>query len=141
MSKIMNKGKVVNSWEVKSYVVDEKYSSKMLLDDMVAGGKSILLVEGTLKGGCSTAPGGVHTATEIYYIVKGEAVLYLGEEKIDIKAGSVVYIPAGVKHYLDNKSKTEDFVLLALWEDAEQNDLYNARIKAWGKSFKTIYED
>ena len=140
MNKILKKGKVVNSWEVKSYIVDNTYSSKMVLDDVVAGGKSTLIVEGTLKAGCST-PGGVHTATEIYYIVKGEAVLHLGDERFDIKPGSVVYIPAGVFHALDNKSKTEDFVLLALWEEAKQNDLYNARVKAWGKSFKTIYED
>jgi quercetin dioxygenase-like cupin family protein len=136
----MKTGKVINSWEVKSFVVDEKYSSKMLMDNIVAGGKSIHINEGTLKAGCST-PGGVHTATEIYYIVKGEAVLHLGEEKTDIKAGSLVYIPAGVFHALDNKSLTEDFILLTLWEEAEQNELYHARIKAWGKSFKTINED
>ena len=136
----MKKGKVVNSWEVKSFVVDHTYSSKMLMDDIVAGGKSIHINEGTLKAGCST-PGGVHTATEIYYTLKGEAVLHLGEEKIDIKPGSLVYIPAGVFHALDNKSQTEDFVLLTLWEDAQHNELYHARIKAWGKSFKTIYED
>ena len=136
----MKKGKVVNSWEVKSFIVDQTYSSKMLMDDIVAGGKSIHINEGTLKAGCSTT-GGVHSATEIYYTLKGEAVLHLGEEKIDIKPGSLVYIPAGVFHSLENKSQTEDFVLLTLWEDAKYNELYHARIKAWGKSFKTIYED
>lgn len=68
-------------------------------------------------------------------------VLHLGEEKIDIKPGSLAYIPAGVFHALDNKSQTEDFVLLTLWEDAKHNELYNARIKTLGKSFKTVYED
>ena len=136
----MKKGRIVNSLEVKPFVVDDTYSSKMLMDDIVAGGKSIHINEGTLKAGCSTA-GGVHTATEIYYVVKGEAVLYLGDEKFDIKAGSLVYIPAGVFHALDNKSLTEDFVLLTLWENAEHNELYHARVKAWGKSFKTRDED
>ena len=136
----MKKGKVINSWEVKSFVVDHTYSSKMLMDNIVAGGKSIHINEGTLKAGCST-PGGTHTATEIYYIVKGEAVLHLGEELIDIKPGSVVYIPAGVFHALDNKSQTDDFVLLTFWEDANDNEVYHERIKAWGKSFKTINED
>jgi quercetin dioxygenase-like cupin family protein len=136
----MKKGKVINSWEVKSFVVDHAYSSKMLMDDIVAGGKSIHVNEGTLKAGCST-PGATHTATEIYYVAKGEAVLHLGEELIDIKAGSLVYIPAGVFHSLDNKSKAEDFVLLTFWENANDNELYHQRIKAWGKSFKTINED
>ena len=136
----MKKGKVINSWEVKPFVVDQDYSSKMVLDDIIAGGKSIHINEGTLKAGCST-PGAFHPATEIYYIVRGEAVLHLGNEKFDIKPGSVVYIPAGVFHSLDNRSKTEDFVLLTLWEDTKHNEVYHARLKAWGKSFKTIDED
>ncbi|MFH0760195.1 MAG: cupin domain-containing protein [Bacteroidota bacterium] len=136
----MKRGRVIHSSEVKPFVVDDTYSSKMLMDDIVAGGKAIHINEGTLKAGCST-PGGVHQATEIYYVVKGEAVLHLGEEKTDIKAGSLVYIPAGVFHALDNKSRTEDFILLTLWENPEHNELYHARVKAWGKSFKTIDED
>ncbi len=134
------KGKVINSWEVKSFVVDHTYSSKMLIDDIVAGGKSIHVNEGTLAAGCRT-PGDTHTATEIYYTIKGEAILTLGEEKIDIKPGSLVYIPAGVFHALENKSQTEPFVLITLWEDAKYNHLYHERVKAWGKSFKTIDED
>ncbi len=136
----MSEGKVINSWEVKPFVCDESYSSKMLLDDIVAGGKAVHINEGTLKGGCST-PGGIHKAAEIYYVVKGEAVLHLGEELIDIKPGSVVYIPAGVFHALDNKSRMEDFVLLTLWEDVTHNGVYKTRLETWGKSFKTIYEE
>ena len=137
----MGRGKVINSWEVKPYVCAESYSSRMLLDDIVAGGKSIHINEGTLKGGHTTHPGGVHEATEIYYTVKGEAVLILDGERINIKAGSLIYIPAGVHHALENKSQTEDFVLLTLWEDTKHNDVYHERMKAWGKSFKTINED
>lgn len=51
----MTKGKVVNSWEVKPFVCDNTYSSKMLLDDIVAGAKAIHMNEGTLKAGCKTA--------------------------------------------------------------------------------------
>jgi oxalate decarboxylase/phosphoglucose isomerase-like protein (cupin superfamily) len=137
----MAEGKLINSWEVKPFVCAESYSSRMLLDDIVAGGKSIHINEGTLKGGFTTLPGGVHEATEIYYVVSGEAVLHLGGKKMDVKAGSVAYIPAGVHHALENKSKTENFVLLTLWEDTKHNDVYHDRLKAWGKSFKTIDED
>ncbi|NLA52470.1 MAG: cupin domain-containing protein [Clostridiales bacterium] len=136
----MIKGRVINSWEVKPFICDDTYSSKMLLDDIVAETKAIHINEGTLKGGCST-PGAVHSANEIYYVIKGEAVLHLGDELIDIKPGSLVFIPAGVFHSLDNKSKTEDFVLLTIWEDTKYNEVYHARLKAWGKSFKTIYEN
>lgn len=33
------KGVVINSWEVKPLVLDETYSSKMILDSVVAGGQ------------------------------------------------------------------------------------------------------
>lgn len=136
----MRKGRVINSWEVKSFVVDNTYSSKMLLDNIVAEAETIQINEGTLKGGCNT-PGAVHKANEIYYVVKGEAVLQLGDERLDVKPGSLVFIPAGTFHALDNKSKTEDFVLLTFWTNASDNEVYNLRVEAWGKSFKTIDED
>jgi mannose-6-phosphate isomerase-like protein (cupin superfamily) len=137
----MAKGKVINSWQVKPFICSSIYTSKMLLDDIVAGGKSIHINEGTLKGGGTTLPGAVHEATEIYYTVKGEAMLHLDGEKIVIKPGSVVYIPAGANHALENMSKTDDFVLLTLWEDTKYNEVYSNRVKAWGKSFKTIDEE
>jgi quercetin dioxygenase-like cupin family protein len=136
----MPKGKIVNSWEVKPFILDETYSSKMILDNVVADAETVQINEGTLKGGCSTS-GATHKKDEIYYVVKGEAILHLDSEKHDIKAGSTVFIPGGVFHSLDNKSKTEDFVLLTFWMRAEDNEVYNMRVAKWGKSFKTIYED
>jgi len=136
----MKKGKIVNPWEVKPFVCDNTYSSKMLLDDVVAGQKAINVNEGTLEPGCKTS-GGVHEAAEIYIAMKGEAILHLDNESFDFKSGSVCFIPPGVFHSLDNKSYKESFVLLTLWEDANNNEVYHERIKAWGKSFKNIDED
>ena len=136
----MAKGKIINARDVKPFVCDPTYSSKMLLDDFVAGTEAINVNQGTLKAGCKTS-GGVHNQNEIYYVVKGEAVLHLDDETYDIQTGSLVFIPAGVFHSLDNKSQTEDFVLLTLWERASFNEVWHARVKAWGKSFKTIGED
>ena len=134
------KGKVINPWEVKPFVCDSTYSSKMLLDDVVAGQKAININEGNLAPGCKTS-GAVHEAAEIYIAMKGEATLHLGNELFDIKPGIIAFIPPGVFHSLDNKSNKEPFVLLTLWENANDNEVYHARVKAWGKSFKTIYED
>jgi mannose-6-phosphate isomerase-like protein (cupin superfamily) len=136
----MVKGVVIKSEEVKPLVLDDTYSSKMLLDSIVAGGETVQINEGTLKGGCRTG-GGVHEKAEVYYIVKGEAELHLGDDRYDVGPGAVAYIPGGVFHYLVNKSATEDFVLLTFWLRAEDNEVYNLRVQKWGKSFKTIYED
>lgn len=134
------KGVVINSWEVKPLVMDETYSSKMIMDSVVAGGEAIQVNEGTLTAGCRTG-GGVHEHAEIYYVVKGEAVLHLDDDEYNVKPGTIAYIPGGVYHWLDNKSQTEEFVLLTLWPKAEYNEVYAIRVQKWGKSFKTIYED
>lgn len=49
----MTNAKIVNSDEVKPFVVSDSYSSKMILDDVVAGKKTAQMNEGTLKPGCS----------------------------------------------------------------------------------------
>jgi len=137
----MAEAKVIQTKDVKSFICDGAYSSRMLLDDTVAGWKSIHINEGTLKGGGNTFPGGIHEAAEIYYVVRGEAELDLDGKKTDISPGSLVAIPPGCSHYIKNKSETEDFVLLTVWEDTKYNDVYEKRLKAWGKSFKTVDED
>lgn len=136
----MPEAKVINSWEVKPFILDESYESRMILDNITAGAETVQINEGTLKGGGKTE-GGTHEDNEIYYVVKGEAILTLGDRTCCIKQGSLVFIPGGVFHALENKSRTEDFVILTFWMDARQNDVYEMRVKAWGKSFKTIYED
>ncbi len=136
----MVKGILIQSDRVKPFICDPSYSSKMLLDDFVAGTQAINVNEGTLKGGGKTG-GAVHEADEVYYVLKGEAVLHLGDETADIKPGDLIFIPAGVFHSLDNKSQAEDFVLLTLWQRASSNEVWHTRLKAWGKTFKTIDED
>jgi quercetin dioxygenase-like cupin family protein len=92
------------------FVLDDDYSSKMILDDEVAGAETVQINEGTLKGGGKT-DGATHDQDEIYYVVKGEAVLHLDDIASDVKAGSLVFIPAGVFHSLKNKSDTEAAVV------------------------------
>ena len=112
----------------------------MLLDDSVADTKAININEGTLKGGGKTG-GGIHNADEIYYVVKGEALLHLNNEIFTISPGSLVFIPAGTFHSLENKSENEDFVLLTLWQRAEDNEVWEMRKQAWGKTYKAFDEE
>ncbi len=136
----MSKGIIIQSREVKPFVCDSSYSSKMLLDDLVAGMEAINVNEGTLKRGSKTS-GATHAENEVYYVVSGEAVLHLDDETFPVEPGCLVFIPAGVFHSLENKSETENFVLLTLWQRAGSNEVWHARMKAWGKSFKTVDEE
>lgn len=136
----MPKAKIIHTEQVKPFVLDASYSSRMLLDDSVAGTQAIHINEGTLKGGGKTG-GGIHTADEIYYVVQGEAVIHLDEEAYTIQPGSLVFIPAGTFHSLQNKSQAQDFILLTFWQHAEDNEVWQMRKQAWGKTFMTIDEE
>ena len=41
-------------------------------------------------------------ASEIYYVVSGQGILRLGDEKYEVRQGMTVYIPMGVEHQTMN---------------------------------------
>src|SRR5512133_3100979 len=103
----MPKGTLIRTKNVKPFIVDANYSSKMLLDKFNSESKGLNVNEGTLAAGGST-PGAAHMAPhdEIYYVVRGEAVLTMDGAKYDIGPGDLIYIPCDTFHSLVNKSAT-----------------------------------
>lgn len=136
----MGRGFVINSAEVLPFQVSEAYTSKMLIDKHNSGSEHLQVNEGVVKAGCRL-PGAAHPEPydELYIAMKGEALLHLDDEAYEIGPGSVIFIPAGTFHALENKSATEDFVLLTVWPLTPEpggNEVYDMRMKAWGTSFK-----
>lgn len=132
-------GKIIRSNELKPFVLSGDYSSKVLMDNSIAGARVININEGTLKAGGKN-DGETHEKNEIYYVVSGHAVLSLGSERHDIGPGCTIFIPGGTFHGLKNKSDSEDFVLLTFWENAADNGVYQMRMDAWGTSVKSVDE-
>ena len=132
---------LVNTYEVKPLCIKKYYESRMLLDHVNSGREGVIQINhGTVKAGYALE-GATHEADEIYYILSGHGTIKLNDDVYEVKSDQVVFIPAGSFHALDNTQGTEDLKILALWKDYRFNDGYEARIKQWGKSFKTIYED
>lgn len=131
--------KVIDSHRVKSFIVDDQYSSRMLFDDTLAGKKTIQINEGTVAPGAAL-PGATHAEDEIYYILSGDGHLNLDQEIFEIRSGHLVYIPAGTFHALSNEKSALPLVLLTLWRDPADNEVYNKRIQEWGASFKLADE-
>ena len=131
---------VIHADEVKPLVLDDCYTSRMLLSDEVTGGPTVHINQGTLKGGCHVH-GATHTEDEVYYVLSGEAKLNCDGQEQHLTPGSLVHIPAGVHHALWNCRAEEDFVLLTIWKSTAGNLLYEQRLREWGKAFKTIHED
>ena len=61
---------------------------------------------------------------EHWIIVKGEAVVTLGEEKLPKKANESVYIPVGVKHRIQNDSNENmEFIEVQTGETLDEGDI------------------
>ena len=141
----MGRGFVIHSEEVASFRVDDAYISKMLIDRHNSGSERLQVNEGVVKAGCKL-PGAAHSQPydELYIAVSGEAILHMDGEDYDLKPGSVVFIPWGTFHALENKSRTEDFVLFTVWTQTPEpggNEVYDMRLEAWGTSYRTAGED
>lgn len=134
------KATVVNVSKVMPLSFGESYDSRMILDHVITGRDNVIQINhGTVKPGFAL-DGAAHEEDEIYYILSGHGKLRLDDEIIDVYPNQVVFIPAGVFHALDNRGADEDLTILTFWRDYRFNDAYEARMKAWGTSFRTIDE-
>ena len=120
---------------------EDTYISRMLIDEESVGAKKINLNHGTLKPGKNTG-GGKHPCPyeEIYYILRGEGLLTIGEKTYKVGPDTVAYIPCEEFHRLENTGDT-DLEILTIWSLPVRegaNPLYDARKRAWGKSFKKV---
>ena len=61
---------------------------------------------------------------EHWIIVKGTAVVTLGDEQITKRANDAVYIPAKTKHRIQNDMQTEmEFIEIQTGETLDENDI------------------
>lgn len=58
-----------------------------------------------------------HTEDEVYYIVRGAGAIRVGGEDRPVRAGSVVFVGAGVEHRFH--TITEDLAILVFFAPAE----------------------
>ena len=138
----MSRGRVVQVAKVMPFSppgLEGVYSSRMLLDVYNSGSENLQVNHGTLKAGCST-PGAVHEdQDEVYVVLRGGAILTLDQAQHEVGPGSVVFIPAGVFHALDNEGNTEDLEIITVWPGQPSpgtNEVYDMRQRAWGTTYR-----
>ncbi len=128
-----NKWTMVNSENVKPFVCDETYSSKMLTGDEMAGLPVMNINEGTLVPGRNTG-GGAHEETEIYFVLScgSPCYVWLDDERLSVKNGDIIVIPPHVIHWIENEGCDQPFKLMTFWSREEQNETALNRRAAWG---------
>ena len=53
---------------------------------------------------------------EVYYFVSGEGYMVVGDEEIDVAAGSIVLIPDAYFHKVWNTSEIEDLIFVCVFD-------------------------
>ena len=122
---------------------EHTFVSRMLIDQESVGSKALIVNHFTLKAG-KRAGGESHPDPydEFYYVLRGDGIVRLGDppEAWELKPGTVVFVPSGTVHSLENTG-TEDLELITGM--AQQpvegvNAVYDARRRAWGTSFRLL---
>ena len=65
-----------------------------------------------------------HHRSEHWIIVKGEAIVTLGEEQIVRKADESIYIPVNTKHRIQNDTEENvEFIEIQTGDNLDENDI------------------
>ena len=117
--------------------------SRLLLDSKMAGEPCINVNHVTVDAGKCNAKlredgsqyGPMHEKAEIYVGISGHADVYVNDEKVPMRQGSLLYIRGGSAHYIDNTASDEPFCLLTLWADEKDNEVWHLRKRLWGEDY------
>ncbi|WP_343609571.1 cupin domain-containing protein [Chryseobacterium oranimense] len=60
-------------------------------------------------------------AEQVFYILKGEAILHINNEKFQVKFGESISIKPGSKHFISNESE-EEIEFLVISSPSTHND-------------------
>jgi len=91
------------------------FSDGILLDRKTSINLEVGLV--SLKKDMSNKLGNHADEEEAYIILRGEAMLLLGDEKRKVKKGQVVYVPAGVPHQFYSLKHDFRYIYVATWPE------------------------
>lgn len=105
---------VKNLRDCEDIIVADKIILKEFLhpdrDDKIEIGYSI--AHARIKPGDISSPHKIKT-TEVYYIIKGIAMMYINKESKQVKEGCAIYIPPNAVKYIQNTGK-EDLEFLCI---------------------------
>lgn len=110
------KWKVVSMeiFELADLIKQRQESQNLYLEFLRAPSLSVGLYELPAGGVDPQQP---HTEDEVYYVVKGQGMIRVGEEDRAVSGGSTVFVVAGVEHRFH--SITEALTILVFFAPAE----------------------
>lgn len=140
----MTRKLVFEAYDVEGFSLpgaEGTFLSRLLIDKEGVGADSFVINHFTLKPGKSTELGShPHPYEEAYYILSGTGRVQLGEppEEHAVGPNSVVFIPGGTQHAIENLGTSDMEILTVMAAPLKEgvNSVYDGRLKEWGTSFK-----
>jgi quercetin dioxygenase-like cupin family protein len=107
----------------KDWLIRQGYSKKILLteDDLKSKGNVVQIVKN--QAHTDIKPHYHNNMTEIYHILKGNAVVFCGGTRVRAQQGDTLLCEPGEIHGLDNDTD-EDFVFAVFKINANDEDIY-----------------
>ncbi len=124
---------------------EHEFVSRLLVDKHSVGSERLVINHFTLLPGKSTPPGSHRPPfDEAYYVLSGSGELRLGDKPdvYYVTPGWVAFIPGGMLHALHNTGDQdlEILTIMPLPPEPGVNSNYDARLAAWGTSFRMVDE-
>jgi mannose-6-phosphate isomerase-like protein (cupin superfamily) len=92
--------------EIKSYKTKDGAIIRELMHPDIFHDVNQSLAEATIPVGSETLLHRHLKSDEIYYIIRGYGMMFVGDEKFNVGSGDTIYIPSGTLHKIQNISKT-----------------------------------
>lgn len=98
---------VVDPKEVRTFVPPLHYGciTRVLLEEANVGCKNLSMFRSEFEVGGRADPH-THPFEQAYYILKGKALVTIGNEEYKVKAGNALVFPPNVPHSIKNIGKT-----------------------------------
>jgi mannose-6-phosphate isomerase-like protein (cupin superfamily) len=90
----------------------DSYAAEVLRSDLLSVGLYIL----PAGGADDQTP---HGEDEVYYAVKGKAMIRVGDDDHAVQPGTVLFVPARAVHYFHHIS--EELILVVFWAPPEKS--------------------
>lgn len=91
--------------KIQSYVTKDGSVTRELMHPDVHGNVKQSLAEATIPIGGETVLHRHVKSEEIYHIIQGQGIMFLGDEQCEVRAGDTMYIPQETAHRIQNTGK------------------------------------
>ncbi len=106
----------MDAFEISQLISERKRAERLYLEFLRKPSLSMGVYE--LSAGAAD-PQKPHSEDEVYYVVRGRAMMQVGEKARPVEEGSIIFVPANLEHRFH--TITEDLTLLVFFAPAESS--------------------